>query len=161
MSEDTNTNQTVSGSGAQVASPAGGSIVVDKNKSPEQYIKEAEAKYIIPAMVRSKFPDLIKLIYETESMNEEEREYWMQILPIMSEEQTSKFRDILVNEKDQLTKLDKEYESEMNKINQSKPQEIDAEQVKEKFEEIKTAEKVHEAEESSEEEELLKQLGNL
>lgn len=161
MAEDTNTNQNASGTAAAVASPTGGGIIVDKNKTPEQYIKEAESKYIIPAMVRTKFPDLIKLIYETESMNEEEREYWMQILPIMSEEQTSKFRDILVNEKEQLTKLDKDYESEMNKINQAKPQEIDAEEMKERFAEIKTAEKAHEAEESSEAEDLLKQLGNL
>jgi len=35
-------------------------ITVDPNKTPEQYIQDAEAKYIVPALVRDKFPDLIK-----------------------------------------------------------------------------------------------------
>ena len=102
------------GDGGAAATTA---IVVDKNKSAEQYMKEAEGLYIIPLLVRETFPDLIKLIYETESMNTEEREYWLQIMPIMTEEQIKKFRDILVNEKQQLDKLDQEYEQEMSKIN--------------------------------------------
>lgn len=133
------------------------SVVVDKNKSAEQYIQEAEAFYIIPALVREKFPDLIKLIYETESMNQEEREYWLQILPIMSEEQIVKFRGILVNEKEQLSKLDQEYEQEMARIN--KPvQQLDEAKMKQTSEELKVAEKASEQEEQQAEEELLKKL---
>lgn len=134
--------------------------MVDKNKSAEQYIKDAENGYIIPALVREKFPDLVKLIYETESMNEEEREYWMQILPIMTEDQIVKFRGILVNERDQLTKLDQEYEQEMTRIN--KPvAELDEVKMKEKIQEIKQAESVSEEQEAKQEEELLKKLQGL
>ncbi|MBT4917120.1 hypothetical protein HN709_04300 [Candidatus Peregrinibacteria bacterium] len=134
-------------------------IVIDKNKSQEQYMVEAEGKYIVPKLVREKFPDLVKLIYETESMNAEEREYWMQIMPIMTEEQIVKFREILVNEKEQLSKLDKEYESEVSRINktQAAPP-IDEEKLKKKLAQIKEAEKSEEEAEKSEEEELLKQL---
>lgn len=139
----------------------GDGVVVDKNKSQEQYIKEAEAKYIIPALVRDKFPDLVKLIYETESMNTEEREYWMQILPIMSEEQIVKFREILVNEKQQLAKLDNEYENEVARINKSQPAEIDEVKMKEKMQEIKKAETTSEEQEKSQEEELLKKLKDI
>lgn len=139
----------------------GDGVVVDKNKSQEQYIKEAEAKYIIPALVRDKFPDLVKLIYETESMNTEEREYWMQILPIMSEEQIVKFREILVNEKQQLAKLDNEYENEVARINKSQPAEIDEVKMREEMEKIKKAEASHEEEEKSQEEELLKKLKDI
>ncbi|MBI4235611.1 hypothetical protein HY604_04925 [Candidatus Peregrinibacteria bacterium] len=136
-------------------------IVVDKAKSPEKYIEEAEAKYIIPKIVREKFLDLVKLIYETESMNQEEREYWMQILPIMTEDQIVKFREILVNERDQLNKLDKDYEQEMAKINANKAPEIDEVKLREKMQAIKQAEKSSEAAEKSEEELLLKKLSEI
>jgi len=133
-------------------------IVVDKNKSNEQYMTEAEVKYIVPKLVREKFPDLVKLIYETESMNAEEREYWMQIMPIMTSEQIVKFRDILVNEKSQLSKLDKEYESEVARINKTQAPAIDEEKLKEKLLKIKKAEKAQNESEKAKEEELLKQL---
>lgn len=80
-------------------------VVVDKNKSAEDYLKEAGQFYIVPDLVRDEFPDLVKLIYETESMDQEEREYWLQIMPIMSKEQIEKFRGILTNERDQLANL--------------------------------------------------------
>lgn len=150
-------NTTKQGAGATAVKTSDG-IVIDKNKSSEQYIKDAEARYIIPSLVREKFGDLVKLIYETESMNEEEREYWMQILPIMSEEQITKFRTILVNEKEQLSKLDKEYESEMSKINPAGAKPIDEVELKKKMTEIKKAEASQESKEKSEEEELLKKL---
>lgn len=154
MAEDTKTQQ------GQVKANGTAQIFIDKKKSPEQYVKEAEAKYIIPSLVRKKFPDLIKLIYETESMNEEEREYWLQILPIMSEEQIVKFRDILVNEKNQLEKLDREYEDEMSRINKAtKP--IDENTIKTKMKELKQAEQKSETEEINAEADLLNKLQNL
>lgn len=177
MSEDTNTNQ--GGTGAAVVAGTAGvagatgskkssqpvtnsdGIITDKNKSPEKYMDEAEDKYIIPSLVREKFPDLVKLIYETESMNQEEREYWMQIMPIMTEEQILKFREILVNEKEQLEKLDKEYEQEMSRINQKYVKEIDEEEMKKKITQIKTAEAQSQQKEEDEEAALLNQIENL
>lgn len=158
MADNTQTNSTTSTS--TPVNPQG-DIVVDKNKSADQYMKDAEAKYIIPNMIRDKFPDLVKLIYETESMNTEEREYWMQIMPIMTEEQISKFRDILVNEKNELSKLDSEYSNEMNKLNQKKSQEIDEKALKQKIETIKVQEEKQETKEKGQEEDLLNQLNNL
>lgn len=145
--------------GAAVVTGSDG-VIVDKTKSAEQYIKDASAKYIIPALVREKFPDLVKLIYETESMNQEEREYWLQILPIMSEEQIVKFRDILVNEKNQLQKLDQDYENEMSKIANSK-KDINEEEMKQKMAQIKASEAASKKQEQSQEEELLRNLDNL
>lgn len=154
MADDPKTNSTTATTGSD-------GVKVDKNKSAEQYIKEAEAKYIVPPLVRQKFPDLIKLIYETESMNEEEREYWLQIMPIMSEEQTTKFRDILVNEKNQLAKLDQEYQTEMAKTNKGPAMQLDEVKMKEKIQEIKQAEATSEKEEQSKEDKVLQQLDNL
>lgn len=158
MAENTQSNQ---GSAATAStSGASKSIQVDKNKTEAQYIKDAEAFYIIPALIRKKFPDLVKLIFETESMDEEEREYWLQIMPIMSEEQIVKFRDILVNEKEQLAKLDKEYENEMSRIN--KPvKDIDEKAMKEKIAAIHEVEKASKQQDTTEEQVLLDKLNNI
>lgn len=154
-----NTQTSSSALVAVVSPPA--DIVVDRNKSAEQYQKEAEAKYIVPNLIREKFPDLVKLIYETESMNAEEREYWMQIMPIMTEGQIVKFRDILVNEKTELAKLDQDYKNEMDKLSQGRPKEIDEQALKTKITEIKTAEASEEHKEKKDEENLLNQLNGV
>lgn len=118
-------------------------------------------KYAIPALVKEKFPDLIQLIKETESMNDEERDYWFQILPIMTEEQIKKFRDILVNEKEQLTHLDQEYEQELTKLNEKHMIEWKEFETKEKRKTLTTAESASKEKEKSEEEELLKRLSQV
>ncbi|MFA4891638.1 MAG: hypothetical protein WC604_04835 [Candidatus Gracilibacteria bacterium] len=136
-------------------------IKADPSRSNEDYIKEAEKYYIIPKLVRDVFPDLVKLIFETESMDIDEREYWLQILPIMTEDQIKKFRDILVNEKDQLKKLDKEYESEMSSLENKHQKVLNEEEIRRNREELKSKEDAAEVTEAKTEEELLKQLGNL
>ncbi len=118
-------------------------------------------KYAIPAMVKEKFPDLIQLIKETESMNDEERDYWFQILPIMTEEQIRKFRDILVNEKEQLTHLDQEYETELTKLNEKHMIEWKEFETKEKRKTLTTAESASKEKEKADEEELLKRLSQV
>lgn len=79
--------------------------------------KKKASDFDIPEVVSQKYPQLIQLILETESMNDEEREYWFQILPIMTEDQITKFRAILENEKEQLARLDAEYQTEISKLN--------------------------------------------
>ena len=162
MSDDQQNNQGTGGSTATVVG-SNTDVKVDKSKSPEQYIAEVESKYIVPPLVRDKFTDLVKLIYETESMDAEEREYWLQIMPIMSEDQTLKFREILVNEKNQLAKLDQEYEQEMSKINNNAgvTKEINEEEVKAKMEEMQKEETAYESSEQSEEADLLNALDSL
>lgn len=147
--------------GSAVATTGVSGVQIDKNKSAEQYIKEVEAKYIVPPLVREKFSDLVKLIYETESMDLEEREYWLQIMPIMSEEQVVKLRDILVNEKEQLEKLDNEYSNGTSRMEKKVMPEIDEAKMKEKMAEIKAAEEHSEKREESEAEAVLKKLGEL
>jgi hypothetical protein len=115
-------------------------------------------KYSVPTIVKEKFPDLVQLIKETESMNDEERDYWFQILPIMTEEQIRKFRDILLNEKIQLQKLDKEYEQELNRLNEKHMLEWKEFEMREKRKAIKTAELKSQEEERAAEEELLRRL---
>jgi len=143
---------------AQKTQSKSSQIKADPAKTNEQYIAEAEKLYIIPKILREIFPDLIKLIFETESMDEDEREYWLQILPIMTEEQIKKFREILVNEKDQLKKLDQDYNTEISKIDQSHKTALNDEDIKRRRAELQAKEKAAQESESKQEEDLLKKL---
>lgn len=70
----------------------------------------------IPDELKKKFPELIDLILGSESMNDEERQYWVNILPVMTPEQVQNLKDILVNEKDQLAAIDRKYAKEIERI---------------------------------------------
>ena len=119
------------------------------------------SKFHIPAAVQEKYPTLIPLILETESMDDEEREYWFQILPKMTPEQVGKFRDILISEKEQLAKLDAEYENELAKINEKHVSEWQDFETKQERAQRMEAEVAYEEKESSTEEDLLSKLQNL
>ncbi len=135
-------------------------ILQDFGLTAEQII-EAETKHAVPTSVREHFPDLVALLIKTESMNTEERDYWFQVLPIMNDDQIVKLRTILVNERDQLKKIDSEYTSEIGKINQEHKNEWNAFEAQEKKKIRQETEKKSEVEESGAEEALLQKLGQV
>jgi len=124
-------------------------------------LTQAIAKYNIPALVTENYPKIIPLIIQTESMDDEEREYWFQMIPIMTRDQIKKLEDILNNEREQLAKLDSEYEAELKKIDEKHMLEWREFEMKQKKEEIEQKENITEEEEQKTEEELLKKLQNL
>jgi hypothetical protein len=74
----------------------------------------------IPEDLRKKYPELIDLILGSESMNDEERQYWVNILPVMTPEQIQNLKDILSNEREQLAAIDRKYAKEIERIGESK-----------------------------------------
>ena len=118
----------------------------------------AKGDYKIPDAVQKKYPDLVKLIISTESMTEEERTYWFQILPIMTKQQVEKLRKILLQEQEQLAKLDKEYEKDLQKLNEKHMIEWREFESKKARDERAAAESAHEKEEAELEEDILGQL---
>ena len=118
-------------------------------------------KFEIPDTVKQQHPDLIPLILQTESMNDDERQYWFQILPIMTDEQVGKLREILMNEKNQLASLDKEYEQELKRINNKHVSEWKEFEAKEKRQKLQSAESATQKSEQQQEEDLLKKLQGL
>lgn len=84
-----------------------------------------EKQYNIPDTVKRKYPDLVEMIKKTESMSDEERDYWFQILPIMTDDQVKRLRDILEEEASQLAKLDEQYQDELTKLNKKHLEEWD------------------------------------
>lgn len=154
-------NQTASATRTNTSPPSGTPAASADPSTDETYTSANGQTYTLPPNVREKFPDLMKLIKETESMNDEEREYWFQILPIMTEEQIKKFLDILVNEKNQLAKLDKEYETELTKLNEKHMIEWKAFESKEKRKALTDEEQKSKAAEQAQEEDLLKRLSQV
>ncbi len=118
-------------------------------------------KFDIPDMVKKTYPDLVPLVLETESMNDDERQYWFQILPIMTEDQVKKLREILSNEKNQLAEIDKQYNREVKQINEQHVTEWKEFERKDKRENLIEKEKKTEEEEAKEQEALLGQLNNI
>ena len=70
-----------------------------------------DQQLIIPPEVAEKFPELVELIKGSKSMNTEERQYWVDVLPIMSEDQIKNLYGILDNEKKQLAEAAQTYAS--------------------------------------------------
>lgn len=118
-------------------------------------------KYSIPKFVKENYSDLVDLIKSTESMDDQEREYWFQILPIMNKDQIDKLKNILNTEKDQLAALDQEYEQELNRLNEKHLLEWKEFESKEKTKAIRDAEAASDVGEKQLEEDLLSKLNQL
>jgi len=115
----------------------------------------------IPEEVRQQFPDLVELIKGSSSMDDEERQYWVDVLPIMSEDQIKNLRDILINEKTQIQEVNQAYAKGMGQAVQKAAITFDEITYKEKKQARLQAEHMHEQEERMREEAVLKELENL
>lgn len=105
---------------------------------------------IVPADVRAKFADLIDMILSSESMNDDERRYWIDILPVMNDDQVSKLRDILVRERDQLAAIDAKYSTDMTRLADAKAIQAIGEKRKQRNDERSSSEaQMREAEEQA------------
>ncbi|MBP9773456.1 MAG: hypothetical protein KBD00_02365 [Candidatus Peribacteraceae bacterium] len=116
----------------------------------------------IPADAQTKFGPLVQLILESESMNNEERQYWMNILPVMTPEQIQNLEEILTNEKNQLAAIDAKYtgSSSAETAPQKKVEDIAAERKNKREQRVK-AEREHQDNEVLTEESILKNIQNM
>lgn len=118
-------------------------------------------QYIVPQVVSDKYPELVELIKKTESMSDDERNYWFQILPIMTEEQVTRLKGILQEESSQLSKLDDQYQDQLSKLNQKHLEEWNTFQHKQERVQLQKAEQAEQAKEAQTEEQLLQQLSQV
>lgn len=124
-------------------------------------VKAEEKALNIPPEVAEKFGELVELIKGSKSMNFDERQYWVDVLPIMSEEQISNLRGILDNEKKQLEAAAQAYSEGTAKKNEPARPAFDEKAYQEKKRQLSAQEAEHEAEESLSEEDVLAELNNL
>jgi hypothetical protein len=114
----------------------------------------------IPPEIQQKFGPLIELVKGSESMNNEERQYWINILPIMTPEQLKNLEDILVNEKKQLAAIDEKYSKEVASIGDEKVVAQMEQDIKRKRQERAAMEKKISDEEDKSESSILQQIQN-
>ncbi|MDP2103675.1 MAG: hypothetical protein Q8K26_01995 [Candidatus Gracilibacteria bacterium] len=83
----------------------------------QNFDKSITSKYtIFPELIRE-YADLIILIASTESMDENEKQYWFDIMPSMTDRQCDRLYEILETEKNELEELDKKYKEDIAAIN--------------------------------------------
>lgn len=115
----------------------------------------------VPDELKNKFPELIPLVLNSESMNDEERQYWINILPIMTPDQVQNLRDILDSEKKQLAAIKKKYAGSVD-IEAAKKEVLEQEEeIRQRRQERKQAEMTAEEAEEAKTEQLLKKIEQL
>ncbi|MBU0727540.1 hypothetical protein KKA95_02545 [Patescibacteria group bacterium] len=124
-------------------------------------VKDDQSTLNITDDTAKQFPELIVMIKESRSMDDEERQYWVDVLPIMSEEQIQNLRNILNNEKKQIEKANQTYEEGMKGATKKATKAFDEAAYLEKKKARVEAEKLHEQKEKGDEEDLLKELENI
>lgn len=80
-------------------------------------IKHNSKTFYISDEIQLQYSELIKLILNTESMDDEERQYWFDIMPSMNEEQIDRLFNILETERKKLEELETKYQEEIKTLN--------------------------------------------
>lgn len=68
--------------------------------------------------IAAKYPELVELILGSESIDNNEKQYWFDILPSMTNEQIDRLFNILFTEKKQLEELNVKYQEEIKSLNE-------------------------------------------
>ncbi len=124
---------------------------------PDDTATTTAAAVIIPADVQASFGVIVDLIMHSESMNNGERQYWIDILPSMTQEQVQQLTDILTNERDQLAAIDAKYNTNIASSNTASIEETEMVRTR-KREELSSKENTERSEEEKAAEDLLKQM---
>lgn len=97
-------------------------------------------KFKITEEIQAKYPELIGLILKTESMEDDERQYWFDIMPSMTDEQIDRLFNILDTERKKLEALEEKYKNEIKQLNEKHLIEWQEFQLKDSKNKIKAAE---------------------
>lgn len=81
-------------------------------------IKHNEKEFNIPDEIHADYPELVKLILGTDSMDNDERQYWFDIMPSMTDEQIDRLFNILDTERRKLEDLENKYQEEIKSLNE-------------------------------------------
>lgn len=93
-------------------------------------------------------------------MDDQERQYWFDILPSMSDEQIDRLFDILDTEKKKLEQLESSYQKEIKSLNEKHLVEWQAFQVKDNKQKIAKAQ-AEDAKNEQDPDDILNMLNNL
>lgn len=68
--------------------------------------------------IMTKYDELVKLVLGSESIDNNEKQYWFDIMPSMTDEQIDRLFNILMTEKRQLEELNVKYQEEIKTLNE-------------------------------------------
>jgi len=111
--------------------------------------------------VQKKFPDLVELIKKSQSMNQEERQYWVDVLLIMNDDQIQNLKNILDNEKKQIEAANQSLQKGVTEDEAKIKIHFDEIKYKEKKRILQEAEGKFEKDEKENEATLLQEIGKL
>lgn len=92
--------------------------------------------------IQLKYGELIELVLWSESIDNNEKQYWFDILPSMTDEQIDRLFNILMTEKKQLEELNVKYQEEIKNLNEKhliQWQSIQSQKAKEKIQKAESA----------------------
>jgi len=124
-------------------------------------IKKGEIDFTISDDLQAKYPELIELIVATESMDNDERQYWFDIMPSMTDPQIDRLFDILETEKKKLQELEVKYQKEIKSLNEKHLIEWQELQVKEWKKKVAAAKAEDEQDKKEDPDEILAMLNDL
>lgn len=121
-------------------------------------VKHNDKNFTISDDIYAQYADLIALILETESMDDDERQYWFDIMPSMTDEQVDRLFNILDTEKNKLEQLEVKYQDEIKSLNEKHLIEWQDFQLKDAKKKIKSEEAKEKADDADD---VLKMLDEL
>ena len=117
--------------------------------------------FVITDELKVKYPELIELILATESMDDDERQYWFDIMPSMTDAQIDRLYDILDTERKKLQELEVKYQKEIKSLNEKHLIEWQELQVKEGKKKVAAAKAADKNEKEESPDEILSMLNDL
>jgi hypothetical protein len=102
--------------------------------------QKTAADFTISPEILAQYNELITLILATESMDDDERQYWFDIMPSMTDDQVDRLYNILDTEKKKLEELEVKYQKEIKDLNEKHLIEWQEFQVKDSKKKIKAQE---------------------
>lgn len=89
-----------------------------KSDSELTELKQNGTTFYIQKLQLKKYDEMIKMILATESMDDDERQYWFDIIPSMTDKQIDKLYNILEVERAKLQQLETKYQKEIKTLNE-------------------------------------------
>lgn len=68
--------------------------------------------------IQTQYSELVELVLGSESIDNNEKQYWFDILPSMTDEQVDRLFNILMTERRQLEELNLKYQEEIKTLNE-------------------------------------------
>ena len=121
-------------------------------------LKQNWRTFTISDKVLTEYNELVDLILATESMDDDERQYWFDIMPSMTNEQIDRLYTILDTEKKKLETLEVKYQDEIKNLNEKHLIEWQEFQMKDSKKKIKDEE---DKDKKEDEEDVLSMLKDL